>query len=51
VGWLEETDAILGKILKDGFEVYVVNDIPRLDYAYLNERSQDYKKTRKSSDV
>lgn len=51
VGWLEETDAIVGKVLRDGYEVHSVNDIPRLSYAYLNDRSQDYKRTRRSSDI
>lgn len=53
VVWVPEKYAVLGKVVKlieeDGWEIIeVYNTRPS---AEVNERSQDYKKTRKASDI
>lgn len=57
--WLPEKYAINGKILTieengketDGWMVETVYDCVKLEEKYLDERSRDYKKTRKASDI
>lgn len=55
--WLPEEFAVIGKSIqiKEGEEWYdwIVSKwyIPPLDNVYVRERSEDYKKTRKASDI
>jgi len=54
VSWIPEKFAIVGKFLKlkeeNGWQVEEVYD-PAMAYEDVNERSQDYKKTRIASDI
>ena len=53
VVWIPEKFAVVGKIVKlieeDGWEVFEVYNTR--SSKEVNERSQDYKKTRKASDI
>ncbi len=52
--WIPDKFAVKGRILKlkedNGWVVKVVSALS-LPYKYLSERSQDYKNTRKASDI
>ena len=54
VAWIPEKFAIVGKYLRigddNGWKVEIVSSVTQTDQEN-NERSQDYKRTRKASDI
>lgn len=53
VAWIQQKLAILGQSVKFDEEVFRVEDVypGALPWSVVNERGQDYKKTRNASDI
>jgi hypothetical protein len=59
VSWLPSKFAIKGKVIliddavTGDQDTWTVDEVygPELPYSYVNERSQDYKRTRRASDI